>query len=169
MALNMKSILKASLLIIVIGIVFVVLALILRLIPVLLTGPESETVSLVSTVFSFLLIPIYLAVFFWGGYRATKKFKLDAIHAGAVSALAFFVVGIVQLFLEMILGLLFASHVLAGTFVSGGAALAATVFDATAEGGAGILLSGLCGIAMISIGTLINFVIGGAGSLLAQR
>ena len=164
---NVKSIVKASVLIFVIGIIFVLLAVILRLLPVLITGSESEILSLISTVFSFLLIPIFLALYFFAGYRATKKFKLDAIHGGAVAAFSYFLVGLLQLILEMLLGLLFASHVLAGTFVSGGAALAASVFDVS--GGAGILLSALCGFAMLALGCLINFVIGGAGSLLAQR
>jgi hypothetical protein len=168
MRIDAKKILRASLLLIAISVALVFSIVILRLLPVLVTE-EADMLNLISDVYSGFLYIGFLALFFWGGIRATKKFNLDAIGAGVVCALSYLVAGFTHLLLDMLLGLLFASHVIAGTFVSSPAVLAGAIFGTAAEGGAGIALSMLCGVGMISLGTLINFVVGGAGSIAAQR
>jgi hypothetical protein len=169
MKVDFRKVLQSSLLIILIAIALVVSSILLRLLPILIEGPEADTVGAIATIYTFILFPVFLVLYFWGGMRATRRFRLDAIGAGIAGSFAFFVTGIVQFLLEMVLALLFASHVLAGTFVSGAATMAAAVFGQTAAGGTGLALSALCGLGMIVIGTLINFAVAGLGSLVAQR
>ncbi|MBD3210807.1 hypothetical protein GF318_05480 [Candidatus Micrarchaeota archaeon] len=170
MAVDFKSVLKASVLLIVLGITLVISSIILNLVPVLLEEPEAEMLGLAGTGYSLLLIPIFFALYFWGGMRATKKFRLDAAGAGMTSAFAFVVVGTVMMVLEILISLLLASGAVAGTsFVSAASVLASAVFGATASGDMGIALSALCGSGVIIAGALFNFAVGGAGSLLAQR
>jgi hypothetical protein len=47
-------------------------------------------------------------------------------------------------------------------------ALATALFGETA-GAMGILFTGLCGIGVLLIGALMNFVVGGVGAVIAQR
>lgn len=170
MAVDFKKVLKASVLIIAIGVALVISAIILKLVSTLITGSEAATVSLISTAYSFLLWPVFFVLYLWAGMRATRKFRLDAVGAGATSAIAFMLVGFTRLLLEIVLSLLFVSRVLGGTsYISDESVLAATIFGETATKGMGILLAALCGVGAILIGGLVNFVIGGLGSIIVQR
>ncbi|MBU0533133.1 hypothetical protein KKB44_06590 [Candidatus Micrarchaeota archaeon] len=169
MALNIKNILRSSLLIIIIGLVLVISSLILRLLPVVLTTLDVNLLSTISMTYSFILFAIFFLLYFWAGIRAVKSYRLDTVGAGLVSAFSFFVTGIFHLLLETVLGLLFASHVIAGTFVSGGATIATAVFGDAAIGGVGIGLASVCGLGILALGTLMNFAIGGFGALFEQR
>jgi hypothetical protein len=46
--------------------------------------------------------------------------------------------------------------------------LAATLLGQTA-GAMGIAYTGLCGVGMLALGALVNFVVGGFGAIFAQR
>lgn len=170
MLIDLKKVLKASLLISVIGIALVILSVIIRLVATIVTGPEADILTLASAAYSYLMIPIFFLLFFWAGIRAVKKYKLDAVGAGATSAFAFFFVGIIHLVLETLISFLFVGGVIGGGgFIPAEATLAAIVFGESAAGGVGLGLSTVCGFGLIAGGTLINFAVGGFGGLFAQR
>jgi len=170
MAVNLKTVLKASLLITAIGVALAISAIILKLVATLVTGSEAATVSLISTTYSFFLWPVFFILYLWAGMRATRKFRLDAVGAGATSAVSFMLISFTRLLLEIVLSLLFVSRVLGGTsYISDESVIAANIFGETATKGMGILLAALCGVGVILVGGLVNFVIGGLGSIIVQR
>lgn len=170
MKLNMKRVLKGSLIFIGIGIVLVILSMILQLLALLLSEDYGEILQLVVIGFALLQLPIFLAMYFYAGMRAVKVHGLDAVGAGLVAAVAYFVVALVNLFFDLLLNLLVISGVIPANagFGSAGSVIAAQVFGDIA-GMVGLGASAICGFGLLLTGALINFVIGGCGGLFAQK
>lgn len=169
MAYDVKKILGASLLIVAIGVALVVVSMILELLSLMTTGSTEEIISLIGTAYAFLLIPIFFGLYFWGGMRAVRKFELDAVSAGGVSAFSHVVTGLIHLALGTLLNILVVSRVVGGMgFGSAEAALAAALFG-DAAGAMGIGLSAVCGFGIIIFGAMMNFVVGGVGALFILR
>ena len=167
MAYDVKKILRASLFIIAAGAALVVISMILELLALLVTGSLHDPLSLISRIYSFLMVPLFLALYFYAGFRTVRKYGLDAVSAGAVSAFSHIATGLIHLGLGTVLNILVLSRVISGlTFGSAEAALAAFFFGET-TGAMGVGLPVICGIGMIIAGAIINFVIGGFGGLLA--
>ena len=164
-----QKMLFASLLTIGVGVVLVIISLILELLSIAITDSNGALVDLVNTAFLLLLFPAFLVLFFWTGMRAAKNYGFDAVGAGAITAFAYLVTGLVQLLLEMLLAVIVVSRPLGGTgFGSTEMVLAASLFSGM-MGLSGIALSAVSGIGILVIGSLINFVIGGFGALFALR
>lgn len=166
---EIKKTLLASLLIIGIGVLLVVISIILQVASLLITGPRGEILSLATTIYTYLVVPLFIILYFWAGMRAVKKYKLDAVGGATVAAFSYFVTGLINLILTMLLSLLIVGKVLNVTgFRSLESVLAASLLGDLA-GAVGMAASAACGIGLLVIGTLINFVIGGLGGLFAQR
>ena len=169
MAYDVKKILRASLIIIAAGAALVVVSMILELLALLITGSAQDILSLISRIYAFLMIPLFLVLYLWAGIRAVKRYNLDAVSAGFVSAFSHVVTGVIHLVLGTILNILVISRVVTGLgFGSAETALAAFFFGDTA-GGVGIALSAICGVGIIFAGAVMNFVIGGFGAIFALR
>lgn len=159
----------ASALVIIIGIVLVILGMILQLLSVVMSQSDAATVEMVSSVYSVVMIPVFLALFFWSGMRAAKRYGFDAVGGASVAAFSYVVIGLIQLVLNLILSVVVISKGIAAPgFGSAEAALVASLFSG-ASGLSGIGLSAVCGIGIIVTGAVINFVVGGAGALFALR
>lgn len=169
MALDYKRLLLASILPMGIGIVLVVLGEILSTLSLLITDSNAATMDTVSTAYSFLMIPIFFALYFWSGMRAVKRYSFDAVGAGSVTALAYFVAGFVNLALNVIIQAVIVSRDIVGSGVGAAeSVLAASLFGGLV-GLSGVGLSAFCGIALILFGTMTNFVVGGSGALYALK
>lgn len=170
MNLDIKKVLRASLIFVAVGIILVIISMILELLSLIVTDSNGEIVDFISMAYSFLMIPAFLAMYFVAGMRAVKKHGLDAVGAGLVASLSYVLTSIVHLLFRTLLNILVVSGLIpAGAgFGSAGAVLAAQVFG-DMIGALGLSLSLFCGIGVILIGAMINFVIGGFGGLFAQR
>jgi len=169
MAYDVKKILRASVLIMAVGAALVVISMILELVSLLVTEPAAHIISFISTVYAFLLIPVFVALYSWAGYRAVKKYDLDVVSAGMVAAFSHIIVGLVNLALGTVLNILVMSRLVGGMGFGTAEATLAAFFFGEAAGAGGIFLSEICGIGMILAGAAINFVIGGLGGLFSFR
>jgi hypothetical protein len=159
----------ASVLIIIIGVVLVIVGTILQLLNVVITDSNAAMIEMISVIYSILMIPAFLALFFWSGMRAVTRYNFDAVGAGGVAAFSYIVIGVIQLVLNLILSVVVVSKGIAAPgFGSAEAALAASMFSG-ASGLSGIGLSAFCGLGIIIVGAVINFVVGGTGGLFALR
>jgi hypothetical protein len=170
MKLDIKKVLKGSLIFVGLGLILVILSLIFQILTLIITEEHSDVVHIVALVYAFSIIPLFLAMFFLAGVRAVKKHGLDAVGAGLVSAFSYTVVALAHLFFDFLLNLLVVSGLIPGGagFGSSATVLAGQVFgDVTGPLGLGAAL--FCGSGLIAVGALINFVVGGLGGLFAQR
>jgi hypothetical protein len=165
---DVKKMLLASILIIGIGAVLVVISLILQLLSVMIGGDTGQTIDLISTVYAFLLYPVMLALYIWAGVRATRSYGFDAIGAGIVTAFSHLVIGVIQLVIGLLLSLVVMSKGPVGAgFATPESVVAAAVFE-DVMGMKGVGLSAICGIGILVFGAVVNFVVGGVGSIIAQ-
>lgn len=166
---DVRRTLFASALIIGIGVLLVIINMILLLLSLVLKDGNGPIIETVLAGFSILEIPLFLILFFWAGIRSAKRYGFDAVGAGTVASLSYIVIAFVQLFLDVILSIVVVSRgVIGAGFGSAESAVAASVFGG-AVGLSGIGLSAVCGVGLIIIGAMINFVIGGSGALFALR
>jgi hypothetical protein len=168
-AIDFKKMALASLLTIGIGTVLVIISMILQLLSLVITDANGDIVGLVSAAYTLLMFPVFLALFFWTGMRAARNYSFDAVYAGAVTAASFFVIGIIELVLKMLLALIVVSRPIGGAGLgSPEMALASSLFGG-AIGLSGIALSAVCGLGILVLGMMVNFVVGGFGALFALR
>ncbi len=166
---DFKRFILASALIIIVGVALVILGTILQLLSVAITDANAPTLELASSIYSVVEIPLFLILFFWCGMRAAKAFGFDAVGAAGVTAFSYAVIAVVQLILDILLSVVVVSKgIPTPGFGSAEATLAASLFSG-ASGLSGIGLSAICGVGVIIIGSMINFVVGGAGALFALR
>ncbi len=166
---DIKKMLLASLLTIGIGVVLVILSVILELLSLVITDQNAGLVDMVNTGYLLVLFPIFLALYFWTGMRAVQNFQFDAVSAGAVAAFSYIVTALIELVLEIVLAVIIVSRPVGGVgFGSTEMVLATSLFGGM-MGLSGVALSAVCGIGMVAIGALMNFVIGGFGALFALR
>jgi hypothetical protein len=169
MKFEIKKMIFASGLLIAVGVVLILIAFIFQVLPLLITGSYTDAINLLNTVYAFLLYPVFLLLYFWGGIRAVSRYGFDAVGAGTVSAFSYFVTGLIQLMLSAILNIVILSRATASAgFATPESVLAVAIFGDIA-GVKGIGLSALCGIGVLIVGSMINFVIGGFGGIYASR
>jgi len=163
---DFMKIAKASLLPIVVGLLLVGIYLVLQAVPIFVSDSSTvDTLSTISMVYTYLMIPLYILVYFWAGMRAVKKFGLDAIGAGLTSAFAFLVTGLANVALGVLLNLIVLAQVIKDIdFRSPESVLAASILG-DLEGRSGVAVTAICGVALIVVGALLNFVIGGLGGI----
>jgi hypothetical protein len=167
MAYDIKKLIFASALISAVGIVLIIISLILQLLSLMASAETAKTIDLISTIYAFLLYPVMAALFLWAGIRAVRKYNFDAVGAGLVSAISHFIIGLGQLFLGVLLSVVVLSRFSSSAgFATPESVLAAAIFE-DVMGMKGIGLSAICGIGILLFGTVVNFVIGGFGGLLA--
>ncbi|MFH0884188.1 MAG: hypothetical protein V1861_00580 [Candidatus Micrarchaeota archaeon] len=167
---DFKKMAVSSLLTIGIGTVLVIISMILSLLSLVITDSSTNaTIDLISLIFSILLFPVFLVLFFWTGMRAAKNYGFDAVGAGTVSGVSYFIVGAIELVLKIILAVIVVSRPMGGAGLgSPEMALASSLFGGVI-GLSGIALSAVCGIGILIVGVMVNFVIGGFGALFALR
>jgi hypothetical protein len=180
MKFNLKNMLRASLPLIGIGVVLVVISLVLQVVSLLLVGPRDITTALpvlgitsipelASTVASYLMYPAFLILYFWGGRRGVKHYRLDTMGSAVSVAFAYLVTGLLNLVLGLVLSLLVLTNILQTMRYGSVESTLAIAFFGETAGAMGVALIGLCGVGILAIGTLINFVVGGVGAITAQR
>lgn len=177
---DVKNVLRASLPLVAIGFVLVILSVALQVLSLVLSGDsdilvalpvlgETSVPDLVSTVFTYLMYPVFLAVYFWGGVRGVKRYKLDTLGSAGAAAVAYVATGLLHLLLGILMDLLVINGILHTVrYTSVEATLATALFGETA-GAMGIVLSGVCGIGVLAAGALMTFVVAGVGAIFAQR
>jgi hypothetical protein len=147
----------------------VILSIILQLLTVTITDSNAELISLANSVLLFLLFPICFLLYFWTGMRAAKNYGFDAVGAATVAAFAYFVTGFVERILNMILSIIIVSRPLGeGGFGTTEMIIVSSVLDSVG-GLRGVAFSAVCGLGIIIIGTMLNFVVGGFGALFSLR
>ncbi|MCI0503837.1 hypothetical protein L0Y65_03940 [Candidatus Micrarchaeota archaeon] len=168
-SLDFKKMALASFLTIGIGAVLVIVYMIIQLLSLVITDSNNAIIDMVNIAYTILLVPVFFALFFWTGMRAAKNYQFDAVRAGAIAAASFFIIGTIELVLEMVLAAIVVTRPMgAGNIGSPALALASSFFGG-AIGMSGIALSAVCGIGILLLGALINFVVGGFGALFALR
>ncbi len=170
MKLDIKKVVQGSLIFAGVGIVLVIMSMVLQLLSLIVTDANGDIVQLIVMGYSLILIPGFFILYFFAGMRAVKVHGLDAVGAGAVAAFSYFVAGLCHVILETLLNLLVVSGLIPGGAGCGsaGSIISAQIFGEVA-GMVGVLVPAVCGIGLLLVGTLINFVIGGFGGLFAQR
>ncbi len=177
---DIKNMLRASLPLMGIGFVLVIIGIVLQVVSLLLTGPRDITATLpvlgvtsipdlVSTVFTYLLYPIFFVVYFWGGMRGVKRYRLDTVGSATSTAFAYVVTGGLHLALGVLLDLLVINGLIHTVRYSSIESTLATALFGESAGAMGVLLTGVCGIGLLITGALMNFVVGGVGAVVAQR
>ncbi|MBN1170245.1 hypothetical protein JXA56_04425 [Candidatus Micrarchaeota archaeon] len=170
MKLDIKKIAKSSILFVGAGIIIVILSMILQLLTVLVEGEYNSVIQTITSIFSYLMLPLFLGLFLLAGYRAVRIHGFDAVGAGATAAISYFLIATVHLTLDVLLVILVLSGMIPGGagFGSSESVAAAAVFgDVTGMLGLGLQI--FCGFGLILIGSLFNFVIGGVAGLYASR
>ncbi len=166
---DFRRFILASVLIMIVGIALVILGAILQLLSVVITDANAPLIQLASSIYDVAEIPLFLILFFWCGMRAARGFSFDAVGAAMVTAFSYIIIAAVQLLIDVVLSLIVVSKgIPTPGFGSAEATLAASLFSG-ASGISGIGLSAICGVGVIVLGALINFVVGGAGALFALR
>ena len=123
--------------------------------------------DLISTIYAFLLYPLLFALYLWAGVRAVRKYNFDAIGAGIVAAFSQFITGFIQIAIGVILSIVILSRFSTGSgFATPESVVAAALFS-NVSGMQGVGLSAICGMGMLIFGTVVNFVVGGFGGLVA--
>lgn len=171
MGLDLRKVMFASVLVTAMGVILVVISLILQLLSIVLTDPSMiENVRLASIIYAFLLYPLFLMLYLWAGMRAAKRYGLDAVGSGVVAALSSAFVGIFQLVLISLVGVAVLAKGIpaSGAFGTPEFVLATAVFG-DVVGYKGVGLSAMCGVALILLSAMVNFVVGGFGGLLTLR
>lgn len=167
---DFQKMLFASLLTIGIGVVLVIVSLILGLLSFAITDSNAALVDLVTTVYLLLLFPLFFVLFFWTGMRAVKNYGFDAVGAGVVAAFSYAIIDLVKILLEMLLAVVVVSRSMGSGGGFGSTEMTVTAsFFGDMMGLSGVALSAVCGLGILAIGSLINFVIGGFGALFALR
>lgn len=177
---DVKNVLRASLPLVAIGFVLVIVCVALQVLSLVLSGPsdilvmlpvlgETSVPDLASTVFTYLMYPVFFAVYFWGGMRGVKRYKLDTLGSAGAAAAAYVATGFLHLALGILLDLMVINGILHTVrYSSVESTLATAVFGETA-GAMGIVLSGVCGLGVLVTGALMTFVVAGVGAIVAQR
>jgi hypothetical protein len=169
MALDFRKLLMASILVMGIGVILVIVEEILTALSLVVTDANADTVDLIATAFSVLMLPVFLVLYLWCGMRAAKRYGFDAVGAGWVTAFSYFVTSLVHLVLNLLLNLVIVSKAIAGSGVgSAESVLAASLFGGVV-GLSGVGLAAFCGIALIFFGTMMNFVVGGTGAIFVLK
>ncbi len=170
MKLDIRRVIKGSLIFIGVGFIFVIISMILQLLTLIITDANAEIVQLIALGYSLLMVPVFLVMYVLAGMRAVKTNGLDPVGAGALAAFAYLVTSIIHLGFDFMLNLLVISGLIPGGagFGSAGAVVSSQIFGGMV-GFAGIGVAALCGFGLILVGTLINFVVGGVGGLIASK
>jgi hypothetical protein len=158
----------ASLLVIVIGIILTILSIIVQVLPVVLPEEYSDAYDLINTSYQILLYLIFFVLFLWCGMRAAKGYGFDVVGAGLVAAFSSFVISIIKIIVNAVLGLIVISRPIGNLEFSSLESVVASVLFKTV-GVSGISISAVCGIGLALIAAMINFVIGGLGGWLVLR
>jgi hypothetical protein len=177
---DIKNVLRASLPLIGIGIILVIISVVLQLASLLLTGPKDIMVvlpllgdtsvpDLASTAFTYFLYPLFFILYFLGGMRGIKKYRLDTIGSATSAALAYVVTGVLHLALGTLMNLLVINGIIAPMRYSSRDSTMATALFGELGGAIGIASAAICGIGVLLIGALMNFVVAGFGAIIAQR
>jgi len=162
---DVRRILRASFLTIGIGIVLAIISIIFQLLSVVLKEDIGDIVDIINSLYLLLLFPVFLGLFFWTGIRAVKAHGFDAIGAGYITAFSYFVVGLVERVLDILLAILLVRGPLdAIGFGSTEMVVASSIFGGLI-GLSGVALSAVCGFGMLVFGSMVNFVVGGFGAL----
>ncbi len=167
---DFKKMFLASLLVIGMGVVLVILSVVLRLISMVVTDPGIIGIlDIAGWAYALLLIPLFLAIYFWAGMRAAKSYGFDAVGAGIVAAFSSLVVGIIQQALDMLLTLVVVARPMdSAGFGTLESALAASLFGGMI-GLKGVGLTAVCGAGVVLFTAAVSFVVGGFGGLFALR
>jgi hypothetical protein len=177
---DVKNLLRASLPLMAIGIALVMVSVALQVLALVLAGPsdilvtlpvlgETSVPDLASTVFTYLLYPAFFALYFWGGMRGVKAYRLDTLGSAGAAAVAYVATGFLHLALGILLNLLAINGILHTVRYSSVESTLSTALFGETAGAMGIVLSGVCGAGVLLIGALMTFVVGGLGAMFAQR
>ncbi|MEW6722196.1 MAG: hypothetical protein AB1324_02965 [Candidatus Micrarchaeota archaeon] len=166
---DVKKMLISALLSVGIGLALVVLSLILQLLSLAITDENAQLLDTAFSLYMLILFPLFLGLYIWTGMRAVKRYQFDAVGAAWVAAIAYFITAVIEKILNAALALVIVSRPLGGGgFGSTESAVASSLLGG-AVGLSGIGLSIVCGLGLVIVGTMINFVIGGCGALLVLR
>ena len=162
---DVRRIMTASFLAIGIGIALSIFSLILQLLSRLISGDAGEIIGIITAAYLLLLFPVFLGLFFWTGMRAVKLYGFDLIGAGYITAFSYFVIGLVERVLDILISILLVRGPLdAIGFGSTEMVVASSIFG-DLIGLGGVALSSVCGFGMLLFGSMVNFVVGGFGAL----
>ena len=166
---DIKRILGASTVVILVGLLIMILSLVAQILPGLITSGPVDQIKLASTGFAYLSLLLFALVYIWGGLRASKKFRMEPQEAGLVSAFSFAVVAFLQLIINVVLSVILVNRMTAlGGFRAPESIYASTLLG-DISGTSGIVLSGVCGLGVIVLGMMVNFVLGAACAMVFTR
>ncbi|MEW6748920.1 MAG: hypothetical protein AB1295_04400 [Candidatus Micrarchaeota archaeon] len=162
---DVRRILTASLLTIGIGIVLSILSMILQLLSTIITDDIGDILDITNGLYLLILFPLFFVLFFWTGIRAVKLYGFDVMEAGYITAFSYFMIGLVEMVLHILLAILLVRGPLDTVgFGSTEMVIASSIFGGLI-GLSGVALSAVCGFGMLVFGSMVNFVVGGFGAL----
>lgn len=123
---------------------------------------------------SLIIYALFLALFFWAGYRTARKYHGDVVESGVTAALAYTVVALVNLVLTGLLYILSLVGILSITAISSGIGgevsdIGVAFLPGDAASALGIIENICCALGLLPLGALINFVVGALGGMLGEK
>jgi hypothetical protein len=95
--------------------------------------------------------------------RSAKRYRSDLMECGVVAAFSHVVIGIVSLIINVLVGILALANVLNASGLKSNEAVVSGVMFGGVVGAMGVGLGVVCGIGLIILGALLNFMIGALG------
>jgi len=168
---DMRYVGKASTLVIIIGVILVILSTVTSFLPTLIEDAAlADTLDLVDTVVTYLALVLFLGLYAFAALRAVRKFGLDVMGAGMVSAMSYAVVGVFHLLINMVVELLIVNKAITiDGFRTAESALAASLLGDIAPDSGGVLIASLCGVGIIAVGFMMNFIIGSVVAIVSRH
>ncbi len=166
---DFKRIFGASTVVILVGLLIMVLSIVAQILPSLITSGPLDQIKMVSTGFAYLSLLLFALLYMWGGLRASKKLRAEPQEAGLVSAFSYAVVAFLQLIINGVFSVLLVNRMATiGGFRAPESIYASTLLG-DMSGMSGIVISGICGLGVIVLGMMVNFVLGAGCAMIFNR
>ena len=158
-----KKIIASSTVSIGIGILLVLISTLVHIIPSYISSDAAKVASTIVTVFDYVIIIAFIALYIWTGMRAARRYRSDSMECGVIAAFSHTIVGIVSLIINVLVGILALANILNASGLKSNEAVVSGVVFGGVVGAMGIGVSVICGIGLIVLGALLNFMIGALG------
>ena len=161
----MKKVVRASLGTMIIVLLLGIIGLVIQILSVVAGASLIGYIKIINTVYSYLLIPSVIYLYFAAGARGTKKQNMDPTEAGTTSALAYIGSSTIMIIINAIIGLLIVNKILTIGLFRPPESVLATIYLGNTSGMIGVAISAFCGLGATLVGGSITFAIGALGSI----
>lgn len=163
-----KKILASSTIAIVIGVILVLISTVAHIVPQYISTDAAKVANSVVSIFDYAMIIIFALLYLWTGMRAAKKYRADLLESALAAAFSHTIVGVVSLIVNVLVGILALANIVNGSGIKANESVISGLIFSGVVGAAGIGANVVCGIGLIVLGALINFMIGAVGGFFGR-